>query len=250
MEYFFEDFTEAKYVDVLRRIKDLGYRIVAYSDYRHNENALLLRHDVDISVYRALRLAELEHEEGICSTFCLLFHSSFYNLLEKETIKKVKRIAYYGHHIGLHFYPAYYDLEYSGIQYNSIFVQKLSEEKRYLEDLFECAIDMFSFHNPEEGNWISCEDNEIDGMVNSYGSFLKENYDYISDSNGYWRFERLSDFLGRKHTSIQLLLHPEWWTPEVMTPFERIRSCVDAQCDYVLAEYDRILKTAGRANVR
>ena len=131
-----------------------------------------------------------------------------------------------------------------------MFIKKLLDEKSMMEDLFGTSVNMFSFHNPEEGNWISCTDDEIGGMVNSYGSFLKENYEYISDSNGYWRFERLTDFLDRKHESIQMLLHPGWWTPTVMSPYDRIRSCLDEQRDSVLAEYEQALKVAGRINVR
>ena len=249
MDYYFEDFTEERYVDVLRCLKKVGWKFLSYPAYRDNKNALLLRHDVDVSVCRALRMAELEHLEGVCSTYCFLLHSSFYNLLDKDIVKKVKTIAGYGHHIGLHFYPGWYDIQYHKMQYDSL-VHKLCIEKKILEELFECSIEMFSFHNPEEGDFIHCEEDEIGDMVNCYGKYFKQNYDYISDSNGYWRFERLLDFLARNHNAAQILLHPVWWTPYAMSPFSRIKYCVNNYSDYLLSEYEKILEAAGRINVK
>ena len=32
-------------------------------------------------------------------------------------------------------------------------------------------------------------------MINTYAKYFKENVEYCSDSNGYWRYKRLEDFL-------------------------------------------------------
>ena len=45
---------------------------------------VLLRHDVDLSLDAALRMAELEHEEGAAATYFLMTESVFYNLASSE----------------------------------------------------------------------------------------------------------------------------------------------------------------------
>ena len=50
---------------------------------------------------------------------------------------------------------------------------------------------------------------------------------YVSDSNGYWRFERLPEVLAAgAHERLHVLTHPEWWQEEAMSPRERILRCI------------------------
>ena len=48
-------------------------------------------------------------------------------------------------------------------------------------------------------------------------------YDYVSDSNGYWRFRRLDAVLADADVErLHVLTHPEWWPPEPMSPRARL----------------------------
>ena len=47
-------------------------------------------------------------------------------------------------------------------------------------------------------------------MINAYAKYFKDNVEYCSDSNGYWRHQRLENFLNNKHDKIQVLTHPVW----------------------------------------
>jgi hypothetical protein len=118
-----------------------------------------------------------------------------------------------------------------------------------LEDLFETDIPAFSFHNPDVGGWVAFEENRACDMINTYSRFLKDNYTYCSDSNGYWRFKRLEDVLNGDERRLHILLHPEWWVPDEMPPRARVDRCIDgrrAKCNSV---YDEALKEMGRLNI-
>jgi hypothetical protein len=59
MDYFFEDFTESEYETLLKLAKK-KWRFIKYSEYRSDQPVVLWRHDLDFSVHRALRLAQME----------------------------------------------------------------------------------------------------------------------------------------------------------------------------------------------
>ena len=63
---------------------------------------LLLRHDVDLSLDAALRLAEVEAEAGVTATYFLMTESVFYNLASSEGATAIARLRELGHRIGLH----------------------------------------------------------------------------------------------------------------------------------------------------
>jgi hypothetical protein len=236
------DFTSAHYSELLELAK-AAYLFVGYDEVRQNRKVILWRHDCDVSLNRALRLAMIEHEKGVISTFFLNPHSDFYNLLEREQTRIVKQIVALGHRIGLHFDAAYYDLSSE---------DELSElvkrEAELLGEWFATDISAFSFHNPTEF-LLSCEKESYGGLVNCYSRSFRSMVPYCSDSNGYWRFKRLWDVLERaEEPCLQVLTHPEWWQETPMYPRERISRSVYGRAEAVLASYDKLLETHGRRN--
>jgi hypothetical protein len=246
MDYFFEDFTESEYETLLRLAKK-KWRFIKYSEHRSDHAVVLWRHDLDFSVHRALRLAQMEAGLGVRSTFFLSPHSTFYNLFEPEIKNIVLQIKGLGHNFGLHFDLTFYlgminDLK----DVDDI----LGFEKSILEKIFLMEVDAFSIHNPDLAALPELEQDEIGGMVNASGPFLKENYSYISDSNGYWRFRRLKDVLeAGEDERLHVLTHPGWWVPDVMSPRLRVSRCIDGRAGNQHARYDRILARLGRDNV-
>ena len=120
-----------------------------------------------------------------------------------------------------------------------------------IEKLFFVKPAVFSFHNPEEGGWLNAKEYKYSGMINTYSSFFRENYPYCSDSNGYWRFNRLKDVLVNAwNDKLQVLTHPGWWVPSAMSPRERISRCIEGRARKQHAMYDSFLKKVGRANVK
>ena len=244
-EYHFSDFTEEHYVELL----ELAKRHYTFESFGSTNPAphVLWRHDVDFSPHRALRLAQLEAASGVRATYFFLLHSEFYNLLEGAVRDKVLEIVSLGHDVSLHFELGFYGTSPGRAE----FERALEFERAVLERALSTRVGAFSFHNPDMGNALAFDDDVIGGMVNTYGRSLKARYRYVSDSNGYWRFVRLRDVLGETPTGpLHVLTHPEWWTPDAMSPRDRVSRCIDGRAQDTHRFYDAILKTYGRLNVR
>lgn len=246
-DYHFTDFTETEYRKLLRLAKR-NWRIVPFADYRSSGNVCLWRHDVDFSMHRAHRLASIEAEEGVSATYFIHIHSKFYNTFEDEITERILKIVDLGHKIGVHFEPQYY---VDSLRGRLDALSQLPHEKNMLEHYFNTTIDAFSFHIPEIGGWSQVDDDIVHGMINSYGTYIKNNFSYCSDSNGYWRFKRLRTILEEAtEERLHILTHPEMWTPESMSPRARVVRCVEGRAAHQIDWYDDILASHGRKNVQ
>ena len=66
------DFTLKKYNELCLALLDSGYTpltVYSYLEGQKNKKLVVLRHDIDRKKMNALRMAELEHELGIQSTY-------------------------------------------------------------------------------------------------------------------------------------------------------------------------------------
>lgn len=243
-KYHFSDFTRSNYRRLVILAKE-KYKFRSYYNFIDGEKFIIWRHDVDFSPHSARKLAQIEYEEEIKSTYFILFHSEFYNLLEKEVTNCFNDIIALGHDIGLHFDPSYYDLKKQD-QIDGY----LTFEKNYLEKLFNVEIKSFSFHitNPLA---IECTKFDYGGLINATSDFFRHKVEYCSDSNGYWRFRRLEDILQKKNDnkSLQVLTHPEMWQDSIMSPKERVMRCIDGRSKKTKQWYENILKAYGRPNI-
>jgi hypothetical protein len=239
----FEEFTEAGYRSLLATART-QYAFERFGTH-HRGVHVLWRHDVDMSMHRALRLARIEADSGVVATYFFLLHSRFYNLLENSVFELAREIARCGHHIGLHFDPQFNrrDDDRADLE------QRLTWERRILQDLFGDPIEVFSFHNPDTDVLNRFDQDELAGMVNTYGRTLRNGYVYCSDSNGYWRHHRLADVLASRPDRLHVLTHPEWWVQDPMSPRQRVERCIQGRSIAVGSEYDRSLLAAGRRNL-
>ena len=220
------------------------YKFINYNNIKNKENVVLWRHDIDFSVHKALTLAKIEKKENIKATYFIQISSQYYNIFEKENLEKIKKIKSLGHILALHFEPNNYDIK------NIIEFEKWLEfEKKILEKLFNTKITVFSLHNPTTINF-KFEKLKYSNMINVYSKFIKEKVGYCSDSNGYWRNERLEDVLTKtKHKKLQVLTHPVWWQKEEISPKKRIKKTIEERSKKTLKEYDQLLKKCGRKNI-
>ena len=244
MTYHFEDFTVMQYRALLQEAKK-KWLFCAFGT-KEDRPHILLRHDVDFSVSRALRIAEIEAAENLSSTFFFMLHSSFYNILEKDMLDKVKVIIGLGHYIGLHFDSAFYASYISQEELE----KRIFYEKGILEHFIEKEINVFSFHNIDINNVQLTNADKLGGLRNAYAEKIQKKYKYCSDSNGYWRFDRLETLIKQKEFDyMQILTHPAWWTKQPMSPFERIKTSAYDRTQNILKDYDLLLKDHGRVNV-
>lgn len=245
-EYYFSDFTEDGYRKLIRVAK----AYYTFEDYgtKCAGPHVLWRHDVDFSMHRALRMAQIEAEEQVKSTFFVMLGSEFYNVFETDIKRLLQEIQSLGHCIALHFDVAAYEIsqgDLEALERNARF------EKRVLEELLGSQIKAISFHSPDVGNALQYDQQMIGGMYNAYARKLRDEYSYGSDSCGYWRFKRLPDFLAdRSADKLQILTHPVWWTTEPSSPRSKVIRSIDGRGARALRKYDDILSQLGRKNVR
>lgn len=244
MDYRFEEFTEASYREFLKSASR-QYEWTKLGEKIANPHAIL-RHDVDISPNRALSLAKIENEEGVRSAYLFMIRSEFYNFFEMAVGKIVREIAALGHQVGLHFDMSYYGSALSPDE----LAKCLAFEKGIIESVSGVECQVFSFHNPDTNSSLQHRAPIIAGMRNAYESKLFNEYKYISDSNGYWRFDSLFECIdAARYPRLYILIHPEWWVPEPMSPRKRVERAVQGRGAKAMSNYDAILAAWGRNNV-
>ena len=241
--YHFADFTRENYRRLLRLSLET-YKPCTYTNFSEHERFILWRHDLDTSIHSARKIALIEAEVGIVSTFFLHLHNPFYNLFEREVVDCIRDIQKLGHPIALHFDSHFYD-----IQNEATLTKYLVFEKTLLENIFEQKIEVFSFHNTNPFT-MSCQEWQYAGLINTYSEFFQKNVGYCSDTNGYWRGKRLEEVLDEaKDQSLQVLIHPEWWQDTVMSPKQRIDRCIEERARKNRSWYAQTLKEFGRKNL-
>lgn len=233
--YHFNDFTETEYSNLLDLAKS-KFTFCDFTNYNIKDNFIIWRHDVDISMHRALSLARIEQKKNIISNYFILLHSEFYNLLEKEILHKVIEISNLGHFISLHFDSSFYN-----ISNKEQLEDALNFERTILENLIKRKIYSFSFHNPSKID-LDFNESSYSGLINTYSDIFKNEIPYCSDSNGYWRFRRLKDvLLDSQIVKLQVLTHPEWWNTDVMSPLQKVKYSIEGRAKSNLKNYEQLL---------
>jgi hypothetical protein len=242
-EWHFDDFTEASY----RAILELAVGRYAFEPFGTDASGphVLWRHDVDYSVHRGVALARIEAEFGARSTYFLSLHSDLYNVLEPKVNALARELAAMGHWLGLHFDVGFYAHRSPGAV-----DERVAWEARVLADALDAPVDAVSLHNPSVSGTEELDAERLGELVHAGARSVRDRYAYVSDSNGYWRFERLPDVLSAgRHERLQVLTHPEWWQQEPMSPRERILRCIEGRGRAAEASYDALLANNARVNV-
>ncbi len=188
-----------------------GYKVSSFRDHLNSEpakKALILRHDIDLSLEAALKMGRADAELGITSTFFLRMHATNYNLLAFPGLKLVEKLIELNHEIGLHYEPGV------GVYLDPARALDISlATKTYLEKLFNIKIEGMSTHEPARAN-----DEDLVSKVFQYGGLKYHAYEprfttemkYLSDSGGRWREGCFSTWVD-KVPRLQVLVHPFWW---------------------------------------
>lgn len=196
-----KDFTLKSYVKLLQYLNQI-YKIVPFREIpRDDVPYLILRHDVDISLPAALKMAQIERDLGIRSTYFILFYDSLYNPLEGNSVSILKQISKIGHEIGFHYYPAYYRL------FNQNPKKILKVEIQLLEHLLGKKVHSISRHGP----WDRDPFATIKEYINANHPRLRRDL-FIHDSNRAWAsFQGLFKLFNDPPRRVQLLIHPYFW---------------------------------------
>ena len=244
IERSFGDFTRANYLHVLRLVAG-KYKIGPISEFDNDEITAVWRHDVDFSPQASLALAKIENQEKIRASYFFNLRSEFYNLMEPAVISIVQSIRDLGHEIGIH-------LDTGQVDVSSVknLEESLVCEKQVFESATGIKIKSFSFHNPTvKPETVNYSKVSYSGLINAYNSNLFDNYEYCSDSNGYWRKKSLEEFVRASYPKIYVLTHPGWWQDTPMSPRERVVRAVKGRAAATLQQYDDLLEKHGRKNI-
>ena len=167
---------------------------------------VILRHDIDYSLEKALVIAQVEAEElGIQSTYFVLHSSPHYTILEPESIRLIQEIHGLGHTIGFH-----YNCDLFGLAGNPELL--LEQLIRAVENLCQVEVTCIACHNPG----VTAGDMFVDHAqyLNPYSPTFRDSMLYISESLGEWRGGAFTKLWSLSAPKIQLLLHPCFWADE------------------------------------
>jgi hypothetical protein len=188
------------YAEILEAGKAGGYRFASFGN-GPERGEIYLRHDVDLSLDAALRMAAVEVEHGVTATYLLMTESVFYNLASSEGVRAIARLRDLGHAVGLH--AVYPNVE--------------------LDDRFDPVV---SWHNPDPEKMSKA----IPGAINVYSEPYFDRPAYRSDSNQHWRSGCPHEELrGGGFPWLQILVHPEIWVYEGATMGLTMRTMLNAE---------------------
>ena len=194
-------FDLAHYSELIAGAQAGGYRL-AHFEGSPADGSVILRHDVDLSLDAALRMAELEHDAGAGATYFLMTESVFYNLDSTEGVAAIARLRELGHRVALHaVYP-----------------------NAPRDDRFDPVV---AWHNPDPDFMRTPL---ADGRINVMQEPWFDPATYRSDSNQLWRSGCPHDELrAGAFPWLQLLTHPEIWAYAGETMGETMRSMLEAE---------------------
>ena len=162
--------------------------------------AVLLRHDLDLDIEPAFRLAQLEKQQGVRSTFFVMTTSPTYNPASPHNRDRLRQMAADDFEIGLHFDPVIYG------EADSEDLQEHAEtEARYLSTITGAEVRSISLHNPSvHGQFPFFQD-----FINAYDPAVFDEERYLADSRMLFSGKDPFAFaLQAKDRPVQILLHP------------------------------------------
>lgn len=197
------EFTYDFYKFMINLLKEHKYNFSFYNEFSNKKKCVILRHDIDNSIDKALQFAKLEKKEDVKSTYFILLSSPFYNIFNNENRQKLLEISSLGHDLGLHFD----EMNYLGI--NQDIPTLVKEECQILQNWLSVPIKSVSMHRPSkktlEANY------SFDGVINSYGKIFFNDFKYVSDSRHHWREDVISIIKSEKFDKLQILTHAFWY---------------------------------------
>jgi len=204
-------FTYNEYRNIIRLIQQ-HLPIVDFADVTSKTNEFcVIRHDIEFSIDRAVKLAEVEKQLGISTTYTVQLRNNTYNALSEKNIDLVHYIRSLGHCIALHQNPPYMpaaDLK-----------KYVVKDIETLEHYYGFEVDRYAFHRPKQEQLAMYL--EIPGKINCYGKkyfhyFQGDKPDlnviYLADSNHQWKYGHPVTIDFNSVSKLQLNTHPLSWT--------------------------------------
>ena len=178
---------------------------------------ILLRHDVDVSLEYALKMAKLEQKMGIRSSFFVRVRASFYDICEAINIERLTALTEMGFEIGLQEEVGRFTSDHNEA------IELVRIDKAVLERILDRPVYGVATHLPK---WtaiqITPEVLERAGFKYNPGEeIFNQEAIFVSDSNKCWKKYSLEEALGQSD-KILANIHPVWWIAEMVDVTEMI----------------------------
>ncbi len=218
------EFTYDAYQRLLQSLQENGYRFASYHNWQEFDKCVILRHDIDTDIAKALRMAQIEraYGNGVNSTYFVLLTSDFYNVASMNNLQMLRSIVGYGHEVGLHFDEVQYPNAAENVE---LLKELIIKEAGILSDLLGCPITTVSMHRPSKQ--ILDSNLKIPGIINSYGDDFFKDFKYLSDSRRRWR-EPVEAIVASGHfQKLHILTHAFWYNKEELNIKQTIAGFID-----------------------
>lgn len=210
-------FTYKAYRELIDLLKEKDYTFCSYENYAQSDRSVILRHDIDMDIGKAVKVGELEAQMGVSSTYFVLVTSNFYNVFSRRSQDMLRRLLDLGHAVGLHFDEAKYDCGPADL------VLAMEQETTLLEHCLGCAVTSVSMHRPSAATLDADYRIREGKVINSYGSEFFRHHKYVSDSRRNWREDVLAIVSGGAHSRLHILTHPFWYDEQELDAKEALR---------------------------
>ena len=211
-------FSYNEYKNIITLVKTY-LPVVDFSDVLKDklDKFCVLRHDIEFSIDRALKMARIETDElGVTSTYTVQLRNNTYNALSQKNIEIIQEIKKLGHSVGLHQNPPNMSDEK--------LIEYILKDIETLEHYYGFEVDRYAFHRCGSNPGILEKYVEVPNKINCYAKEFFHYFQgevpeklrayYIGDSNHKWKYGYPLDFDFSKIDKIQLLMHPYSWTKD------------------------------------
>lgn len=223
------------YLDFLKKAQKRQFSFVRFSDFLPGKSPLpsryvALRHDIDFAPRYSLEMAELEHQHGVVSTFFVLMDGQFYNPLETESLRQLRRIKALGHEIGLHFAVS--------SQIEADLGKEIAFRLKLLSAIVEEPVVSVSQHDPVNAGFarVSLPPQHYP-CVDASTIIRQHDLLYVSDSAMKWRRHTFHTALDQDR-NLCLLAHPHSWLHPQNDYIAMIRDIEATEVKAINGRYD------------
>ncbi len=202
------------YRNFLTILKNNDYEFVSFAGLNAATRQIVIRHDIDFDCELAYKMALIENEMGIQTSYFFLASSQSYNIASERDQSYVNRIRELGHTISLHFDP---------VMHSSDFIKGFLAEVHFFESLFNVKVEIISLHRPND--FFRNSNQPIGGIQHTYQKKYFKDVKYFADSTAVWRFGHpfnSEEFAKKK--SLHILIHPIWWLIDGATNTAKLKN--------------------------
>jgi hypothetical protein len=190
-----EEWTLEQYGDLLTHILSSSIPLVGLDEFARGASGVWLRHDVEIDLAAATRMAKCEAALGVRASYFLCAESPFIDSGSDEIRDCATDLLGMGHQVSLHVFL--------GADKGPV-MDRIDD---IVQDLALPHPEAVTFHAPGLAAEVLAQA-PLGEMV--YGPLAAQACQYFSDSTGRWRWGHPRGAVAQGG-STQLLTHPFWW---------------------------------------